>query len=123
MSNNDDPGNSKIEIEQTILYLKQFILEKILQDPKLIIRSNYILQLIFNKSNLIPEIPDKILYKSEKDKILNEYPKIKKIDDTLLYILKSNESDFLEEIIIQLFESSFAYYFSEIKKKKKYNKN
>ena len=118
LSNNDAPENSKIEIEQTLLYLKQFILEKILQDPKLIIRSNYILQLIFNKSNLIPEIPDKILYKSEKDKILNEYPKIKKIDDTLLYILKSNESDFLEEIIIQLFESSFAYYFSEIKKKK-----
>ena len=118
LSNNDDPENSKIEIEQTLLYLKQFILEKILQDPKLIIRSNYILQLIFNKSNLIPEIPDKILYKSEKDKILNQYPKIKKIDDTLLYILKSNESDFLEEIIIQLFESSFAYYFSEIKKKK-----
>ena len=49
LNNNHNQENSKIEIEQTLLYLKQFLLQKILQNPKLIIRSNYILQLIVNK--------------------------------------------------------------------------
>ena len=112
--NNNDENN--IDIEENKNSLKVFLLKKVLENSKFISKSKNFLQLLLSNSNLVPEnIKENKLNNTIKIRIINEYPKIKKVNYKILEILNQCKNIFLEEILIQLFETSIYSFFSQKK--------
>ena len=91
-------------------------MKKVLENSKFISKSKNFLQLLLSNSNLVPEnIKENKLNNTIKIRIINEYPKIKKVNYKILEILNQCKNIFLEEILIQLFETSIYSFFSQKK--------
>ena len=113
-NNNVNEVKDNINDENIKISLKIILLNKILENPKLIMKSKNFIQLLLKKSNIVPE------YSNEKNdniklNYLNEYPKISKVNYKIWNILNQTENNFLDEILFQLFETLIYSFFVERK--------
>ena len=96
----------KISLTKEYIFKKK-ILEIIISDNQLLIKSKIIFHVLLNDINLIPN------FNNSND--LNNFPPIDKFkNNNLLQFLNTNNNIFLDEILIQFFESLLSSNFSEI---------
>ena len=81
-----------INDENIKISLKIILLSKILENPKLIMKSKNFIQLLLKKSNIVPEYSNE-KYNNRKLNYLNEYPKISKVNYKILNILNQTENN------------------------------